>query len=113
MEVEESDILIIHDSSLATIKQKSVKRKFLCINMFDHEGPSMIYTMSYLKVGVFEHMYIISKFNVYQQIKCNNIILIGPALNTYCTSFLARKDMDKDFYRVQCTFESVKDTRIE
>ena len=56
---EEAEILVIYDSSLAAFKQNLVKRQFLYIDTFDHEGPVVINAMRDLNVGVFEHLDII------------------------------------------------------
>ena len=37
-EGEESETLVIHNLSIALYKQNFVKRKFPCINTFNHEG---------------------------------------------------------------------------
>ena len=52
-EVKESEILVIHDSSLAAYNQKFVKRKFSFINTFDHEGPAEVSAMGNLTSRVF------------------------------------------------------------
>ena len=44
-EGEEAEILVVHDSSLLVSKQNLVKRKFLYIDMFDHEGPAVVNAM--------------------------------------------------------------------
>ena len=44
-EWEEEEILVFHNSSLATSKQNLVKSKFPYINMLDHEVPAMISAM--------------------------------------------------------------------
>ena len=56
---EESEILVVYDSSLAASKKNLVKRQFPYIDTFDHEGPVVINTMRNLTVGVFEHLEII------------------------------------------------------
>ena len=35
--------------------------EFLCINEFDHEGPTLVNAMCDLTVGLFEHLNITSK----------------------------------------------------
>ena len=40
--VEEAEILVIYDSSLAAYKQNLFKRQFPYIDMFDHEGPWLL-----------------------------------------------------------------------
>ena len=55
-EGEESEILVIHDSSLAESKKNNFKGKFLYIDKFDHEGTTVISAMQYLTVGVFDHL---------------------------------------------------------
>ena len=44
-EGKESEILVVHDSSLALSKKNLVKRKFPYIDMFDHEGPAVVSAM--------------------------------------------------------------------
>ena len=51
-----TEILAIYVSSLATSKQKIVKRDFHYIDTFNHEGPTVIIVMRNLTVGVFEHL---------------------------------------------------------
>ena len=61
---EESEILVIHDSSLAAYTQNLVKRKFPYIDTFDHEGPTVVSAMRNLTSGVFEHLDIIPPMDV-------------------------------------------------
>ena len=51
--VEEADILVVYDSSLAESKQTFFKRQFQYIDTFDHEGPVVIKAMHNLTFGVF------------------------------------------------------------
>ena len=44
-EGEESEILVIHDSSLAVYKKNLVNRRFPYIDTFDHERPSVLNEM--------------------------------------------------------------------
>ena len=53
--------------------------------------------MRNISVGVFEHLYITSKLDVYQNIKYNERTLIGPELNKYIAPLLAWKETAKDF----------------
>ena len=53
---EETEILVVYDSSLAASKQKFVKRQFPYIDTFDHGGPVVINVMRDLNVGVIEHL---------------------------------------------------------
>ena len=55
-EGEESEILVVYDSSLAGSKQNLVKRKFPYIDTFNHEVPVVISAMRDLTVGVFDHL---------------------------------------------------------
>ena len=55
-EGEESEILIIHDKSLAATKQNLFKRKFPYINMFDHQVSAVVRAMRDLPSGVFEQL---------------------------------------------------------
>ena len=50
-EGEESEIPIIHNSSLVESKQNLVKRKFPYIDTFDHEGPTVVSAMWDLTSG--------------------------------------------------------------
>ena len=51
---EESEILVIHDPSLAAYKQTLLKRKLSYIDTFDHEGPAVVSAMRKLTSGVFD-----------------------------------------------------------
>ena len=44
-EVEEVEILVIHDSSLVLYKQNLFKRKFTYIDTFNHEVPAVVSDM--------------------------------------------------------------------
>ena len=66
--VEESEILVFYDSSLAVSNQNLTKRHFPYIGMFDHEGPVVINEMRYLTVGVFEHLEVIFPTDVYKRL---------------------------------------------
>ena len=44
-EVEESEIIVIRDSSIAPSKQYLINRKFPYIDTFDHEGPAVVRSM--------------------------------------------------------------------
>ena len=55
-EGEESEILVVYDSSLAGSKQNLVKRKFHYIDTFNHEGPIFISAIRDLTVRVFDHL---------------------------------------------------------
>ena len=55
-EVEESYILVVHNSSLAVYKQNLVKRRLPYIDMFDHEVPALFNAMPDLTSGLFEHL---------------------------------------------------------
>ena len=63
-EVEEAEILVIYDSSLAAYKQNLVKTKFPYIDTFDHEGPTVVGALYDLTVGVFEHLEIACPMDV-------------------------------------------------
>ena len=63
-EVEESEILVVHYSSLASFNKSLFKRKFPWVEMFYYEVPTMINVICYAKVGVFENMYITSKIDL-------------------------------------------------
>ena len=63
-EGEEAEIIFIYDSGLAVYKQNTAKRKFPYIDTFNHKGPSVISTMRYLTIGVFEHLKITSTLDV-------------------------------------------------
>ena len=80
--------------------------------MFDHEVPILVNGMRNISVGVFEHLYITSKLDVYQNIKYNERTLIGPELNKYIAPLLAWKETAKDFSKYQWTCGSAKDISI-
>ena len=44
-ELDESEILFIHDSNLVVSKKNLVKRNFPYIDKIDHEGPAVFNTM--------------------------------------------------------------------
>ena len=74
-EVEEAEILITHNKSLAASNQNLVKRKFPYIEMFDHEVPAVVSAIRYLTSEVFEHLDITSPMEVYQRIAYTQRIL--------------------------------------
>ena len=79
---EESEILVVYDSSLAASKQILFKRQFPCINMFNHEGPVVINAMHDLTVRLFEHLKIISPTDMEKRLAYTRI-LRGSALLKY------------------------------
>ena len=50
----------MHNQSLTETEQNVIKKNFLCINMFDHQGLAVVRAMNDLTVGVFEHLEITS-----------------------------------------------------
>ena len=50
---EESEILVIHELSLATSKQNIIKIKFPYIYVFGHQGLAVVRAMQYLIVRLF------------------------------------------------------------
>ena len=82
-EGEESEILVVYDSSLAAFNKNLVKRKFPYIDMFDHEGPAVISAIRDLTVGVFEHLDITSPMDVGNRLAYTQSILRGAALKKY------------------------------
>ena len=61
---EESEILVVYDSSLTSSKQNLVKRQFPYIDMFDQEGPVVINAMRDLTVRVFNYLATTSPIDV-------------------------------------------------
>ena len=55
-DVEEAEILITHDKSLAASKKKLIKRNLPYIDMFDYEGTVVVINMRDLTGGLFEHL---------------------------------------------------------
>ena len=78
--LEESEILVIYNSSLAEYKQNLVKRQFPYINTFNHEGPVVINVMQNLTAGLFERPEIILPTEVEKILACMQRILRGSAL---------------------------------
>ena len=78
--VEESEILVVYDSSLAASKKNLIKRQFPYIDTFDHEGPVVINVMRNLTVRVFEHLEIILPTDVDKMLAYTQRILRGSAL---------------------------------
>ena len=79
-EVEESEILVVYDSSLAASKKNLVKRNFPYIYTFDHEGPVVTSAMHKLTIGVFENLKITSPMDVDKRLAYTQSILRGAAL---------------------------------
>ena len=67
-EVEESEILVIHNSSLAAYKKNLVKRKFSYIDTFSHKVPAVVSAMRDLTIGVFDTLDITYPMDVYQRV---------------------------------------------
>ena len=61
-------------------KQNHVKRQFLYIDRFYHEGPVVINAMLNLTVGVFEHLEIITPTDVDKRLACTHCIIIVSVL---------------------------------
>ena len=55
-EVEEAEILIIHNQSLTETKQNIIKKKFPYIDMFGCQGSSVVRAIRDLTVGVIKHL---------------------------------------------------------
>ena len=55
-EGEDEEIFIVQDKSLAETKQNLSKRNFPYINMFDHQGRTVVCSMYDLTSGVFKHL---------------------------------------------------------
>ena len=107
-EGEESEMLIIHDSILAASKQNLLKRRFRYIDMFDHEGPTIIRAMRDLTVGVFKYHDIMSVMDVYLKIKYMGRIIRRPALNKYQQVLEEYKKSAKVLAEYQWSFNSSK-----
>ena len=82
-EAEESEILIIHDSSLTVSKQNLVKSKFPYIDTFDQKETAVVSTIRDLTSSVFDHSDITSPMDVDQILAYMQRILIGDAINKY------------------------------
>ena len=67
-EVEEAEILFVHDSSLAVYNNNLIHREFPYINMFNHEVLAVVNAMRDLTSRVFEHLYIASPMYVDQRV---------------------------------------------
>ena len=55
-EVQEEEILTMHDKILTATKKNIVKRKFPYIDTFENQGPSVVRAMKNIAVRVFEHL---------------------------------------------------------
>ena len=55
-EGEESEILVVHESSLTISKKNLVKRELPYIDTFDHEGPVAVSVIHNITIGIFEHL---------------------------------------------------------
>ena len=77
---EESEIIVVYDSSLAASKQNLVKRQLPYVDTFGHEGIVVINAMRNLTVKVFEHLEIISPTDVDKRLSYKQRILRGLSL---------------------------------
>ena len=112
-EVEEAEILITHNKSLAASNQNLVKRKFPYIEMFDHEVPAVVSAIRYLTSEVFEHLDITSPMEVYQRIAYTQRILIGVALKKYKSVMKECKELEKDLVGDKFNLSDLKELYIE
>ena len=91
-ELNEEEILVIHNSSLVAKNQNLVKRRFRWIKKFDYEGPIFFKVMRDLALVVFEHLDITSKLYLYIRIKYKERILTGPIMKKYHVTLLVCKE---------------------
>ena len=105
-EVEESYILVVHNSSLAVYKQNLVKRKFPYIDIFDHGKPAVFNAMPDLTSGLFEHLDINSSLDVDQRVAYTQLIIRGAALKNYKAVLLECKHLAK--YLARDSWDLVK-----
>ena len=73
----------------------------------------MVNVMRDITVGVFGNLEITSNLNIGKRVKYNDIVLTGPVINKYCSSFLDCKELVKYFVRDHWTFGSAEDVRME
>ena len=81
--LEEAEILVVYQSSLAASKQNLVKRQLPYIGMFDHKVPVVSNAMRDFTVILFEHLEIISPKDVEKRLAYTHLILRGAALKKY------------------------------
>ena len=95
-EGEESEIIVVHNSSLAESKQNLVKMKFPYIDTFDHERSIVVSAMRNLTVGVFEHLEITSSIDEDQRVAFMQRILRLSALRKYRAVLVECKQLVKE-----------------
>ena len=110
---EEVEILIIHDSILSASTQNLIKREFPWIDMFDHEGPTVINVMRDLIVIVFEHLVIMSKKDLDLRIKYTERILRNSTLKKFRQVLLTCKDAARGLVGNQWTLRAAKNMTME
>ena len=79
-EGEEAEIFVIHDSILAASKQNIVNRKFLYIDMSNHDVHASVNAVHDLTSGVFDHLEITSPMDMDQRVSYTQHILRGAVL---------------------------------
>ena len=112
-EVEEAEILVIHNSSLKLSKKILVKRKFIFINMFSHEGPAVINSMHDRTVVLFKHLEVTSKLDLNQMIKYMDHILRGLELKKFRQVLLECKKLVKGLAVYQWSMGLAKSVTVE
>ena len=75
---------MIGDSILPSSKENIVKMKLSWVDRVDHEVPAVVNAICEQKVGVFEHLKIKSKVDLYIRIKYTKRIMRGSVLKKYC-----------------------------
>ena len=104
-EGEESEMLVVHNSSLAVSKQNIVKRKFPYIDTFDHERTAVVNAMRDLTIGVFEHLDIPSHMDMDQRVAYTQRIIVVSALKNYKSVLVECKPLEN--YIVGYTWDLV------
>ena len=112
-EVEESEILAIHNSSLAKSKQNLVNRKSPYIDMFNHEGPVVVNTMCDLTSGVFEHLDITSPMYVDQRVASKHRIFRRDELKKYKALLVECKQSAKELVVDKWTLGALKEISMD
>ena len=94
--------------SLAAYNKSLIKSNFPWINIFNHEVPVIINAMRDITVGLFEHLEIPPKLDLYLSNKYTNRILRLPALENIWHILLDYKESSRGFDGYQWTLVSAK-----
>ena len=81
--VEEVEIIVVYDSSLASSKQNLIKRQYPYIYTFNQKGPIVIRAMGNITVRAFDHIEITSHMDVDKRLDYMQRIFIEAALKKY------------------------------